>query len=398
LTGALTVNTGGIAAGSCENTFTDAVTANSPDLFAVSGYNLDVASGALSSANDGAHSVTVQACENNACISQAISVTVNPPSSGIACDIGPSYSGTIPAAASNAGFTHCAANYDFTSMASFPYNSHVYNFDDQTTWLGGNGCSATNWLWFNKGYNSPATPCSDFTIVSDGGLNALQINYTQADLNNHSIAAWMQTTDNSGTAFQFPNGEYIEYVWRLNANSWYPNNPFVNSPIGNHDYWSLFTWSLQTPNHVEFDAAEWYQYNPVNLGGTGWGSCWHNWGNGGASGCAASQTVTSSPAADGANYHTYAMRGTSDGTNFGQCAYFDNSVLGCSGPNAYVGAGDATASQYWATGIGQLNDGTNFSYSLVNTVTGYWRRITIFTCPSWSPTNQTVQCNGTVNP
>ena len=52
----------------------------------------------------------------NLAYSADLSVQAVPASSdGIACDIGPNYTGAVPAAALAAGFTHCAANYDFSN-------------------------------------------------------------------------------------------------------------------------------------------------------------------------------------------------------------------------------------------------------------------------------------------
>src|SRR6516162_9190616 len=58
----------------------------------------------------------------------------NPPNS-ITCDIGPNYSGSIPAAATQAGFTHCAANYDFTYTGSFTNGSFTYQWSNLSSWL-----------------------------------------------------------------------------------------------------------------------------------------------------------------------------------------------------------------------------------------------------------------------
>src|SRR5262245_55180275 len=80
-----------------------------------------------------------------------LSIQIVPP--GIACDIGPNYSGPIPAAAQTAGYTHCAANYDFTSATNFSCSVQgcgtgvSYNMSNIATWLGGCGASAP--LWWN---------------------------------------------------------------------------------------------------------------------------------------------------------------------------------------------------------------------------------------------------------
>jgi hypothetical protein len=54
-----------------------------------------------------------------------LSGQIVPASGSIACGVGPNYTGSIPTQASTAGFTTCAANYDFTSS----------QFANASTWL-----------------------------------------------------------------------------------------------------------------------------------------------------------------------------------------------------------------------------------------------------------------------
>ena len=98
-----------------------------------------------------------------------LSVEVVPASSnGIACDIGPNYTGSIPAAAQAVGFTHCAANYDFSN--SF--------YATRSNWLDCAG--AANPQWWNLSYatTTPA-PCGRYNIIADTafGTNVLQSIY-----------------------------------------------------------------------------------------------------------------------------------------------------------------------------------------------------------------------------
>ena len=106
------------------------------------------------------------------------SPTPPPSSNGIACDIGPNYTGTIPAGAQAAGFTHCAANYDFSQ----PF------YATQSNWLNCAGASKPPILHSKRrvgkrqlsfGMNLAA----EFSIVSDGGSSVLQLAYRQADWN-----------------------------------------------------------------------------------------------------------------------------------------------------------------------------------------------------------------------
>lgn len=329
------------------------------------------------------------------CNAGGVTITIEAPSGGATlatamfganCDIGPGYVGLLPAAAVAAGFTHCAANYDFSSTANFTYNGNTYNFSNKDTWFGGGGgCTQQNWLLYNLGYISPVTPCSDFSIVSDSGLNTLRIQYTQADINAGSEMSWMTTSTGGTVGTFFPVGEYIEWVWRLDSGTWYPNNPIGKSI----EPWVIFSWSFNnTGNHVEWDAQEWFN-GCGNTSCVGSSTSTHDWANGGA-GFTTFICNVATGCADGANYHTYGMRATSDGTNYGQCAYTDNALNACNSA-AFGNPGDATITNYWGWGIGQQNaSGGTLSAPMI----GYVRRVTIFACPNW----QTQQCNGTVNP
>jgi hypothetical protein len=158
-----------------------------------------------------------------------------PPSNGIACDIGPNYTGTIPAGAQAAGFTHCAANYDFTTSSNFTYNGNTYNFSNLSTWLDCAG--ASNPLWFHTGYNSPATPCSDISIVNDGGTQVLHIVWTPADAQSGSQVSGIQLANANNTQYQtFPVGTYVEGLFRSTAASQYALS--ISNPIIGFNMWS----------------------------------------------------------------------------------------------------------------------------------------------------------------
>ena len=119
-----------------------------------------------------------------------------PPSNGIACDIGPNYIGSIPAPAQAVGYTHCAANYDFTSSTTFNNGAggSGYNFSNISTWLycngsgGGTASNPTGPLWYviDTG-NGVQAPCSDMSIINDGGSNSLLLTFTPTDFNIKSL-------------------------------------------------------------------------------------------------------------------------------------------------------------------------------------------------------------------
>jgi hypothetical protein len=88
-----------------------------------------------------------------------------PPGYAIQCDYGPPYTGAIPANATQAGFTHCAANYDFTYTGSWTDSMGTHQWcagslpcslANMSSWLSctGNGLAPPT-LW----YLTSGTPC-----------------------------------------------------------------------------------------------------------------------------------------------------------------------------------------------------------------------------------------------
>lgn len=296
----------------------------------------------------------------------AASPTPPPSPKGIACDIGPNYTGTIPAGAQAAGFTHCAANYDFTQ----PF------FATMSNWLDCAGASSP--LWYNTGYNSTATPCSDFSIVNDSGSNVLEIQWTPADASNNSQASWMgtapsNTSSGNGT---FPQGVYVQDTYRSTA--------VTQTALGVYgDILSFFSWDGAGNGIIEWDWFEAYTDG-------GAANCLYDWASGpGPCGGSYFSGGNYSPNQE-AIYHTYASRVTSDGsTAFGMCAYLDGAQIGCTthAPGSSNAFGDRN---YYSTGVGQLNTNPPHVPSVPEVM--YIKQITVFSCSGW----QTGQCNGTV--
>lgn len=192
--------------------------------------------------------------------SATLTVTISPSGGGgIAAAVGPNYSGSVPAPAQAAGFTTLAANYEFSNTSNFTTNGHTYNFSDITTWLDCKG--AANPLWWNATFSGGnTTPCSDFSMVNDGGTNAMQMTFTQTDHSNQGSGGadntTMQTTQpNSGsgttslpTGFAFPEEFYAEFKVRMVT----PDSNAPGSLLG--DWWSISA----TPNspYMEDDFQE----------------------------------------------------------------------------------------------------------------------------------------------
>lgn len=103
----------------------------------------------------------------------------SPPPNGIACDIGPSYIGSIPAAATQAGFTHCAANYDITQTQSFTDSAGTHQWSNLSTWFVCNRTLSNPYLWYFVG--SVGCDTNHQNITTDGGVQVLALSYRLTD-------------------------------------------------------------------------------------------------------------------------------------------------------------------------------------------------------------------------
>ena len=311
-----------------------------------------------------------------------LSVQIVPP--GIACDIGPNYSGPIPAGAQAKGFTHCAANYDFTSTANFTYNGNTYNYSNLLSWLG--LCGGSNPpLWYNTGYNSSASPCSDFNIVSDGGSNALHMQWTATDAGNGAAGTLMTSNpggypgQGSEQPFTWPQGHYTEGKFRLSPAT-------LTALPSDADIFTYFGYtSFSSNNYMEWDTYDFGTGGCVNWVKPGGGN--YFCGNG-------TPWRTIDPSWSPTVYHTYGELAVSDGTaNMQKCIYYDGSLhTPCFGPFSIQSAPVVYAGRdNWYFGLGDLQNITH--PRTPSTTMELWvKQITFWDCPSW----RTQQCNTTV--
>ena len=189
-----------------------------------------------------------------------------PSSNGTACAIGPSYTGQIPAAAAAAGFTTCAANYDFTNTSNFTNNGNPYNFSQINTWLDCAG--ATNPLWY-YGASSNVAPCGDASIANDSGTNALQLTLTPSDMAaGHNLFSILTAVIHSGngtttpaTGTTFPEQYYAESKIRMVT----PDSNMSGSGHLLTDFW-MNSATGNSP-YMEFDIIEQYSVTG-DAGGT----------------------------------------------------------------------------------------------------------------------------------
>jgi hypothetical protein len=320
-----------------------------------------------------------------------LSVQIVPPGDVIACDIGPNYSGSIPAAARAAGFTHCAANYNFTSTTNFTYNGTTYNFSNPATWLDCAGASSP--LFWASGYGfSTSPPCSRYSIVSDGGDNALHLLWTATDAANGTEMTWMAQGSRSGlfgsgTEYSLPQSHYTEVQFRSTAAtlSALPSGADILSYFSFKHLASNTTW-------LEYDTTELFSPN-----GRGGGGC-IDWYNGGGPDyvCNVTQWQVSNTSLDPTTYNTYAEYAKSDGSaKMSKCAYLNGVEVYCSqwSPNILsVQQRLFTNRNYWGFGVGDQNQSPPRTPNANMEI--FIRQITF-----WEPPNcawQTQQCNVSV--
>jgi hypothetical protein len=308
-----------------------------------------------------------------------LSVEVVPASpNGIACDIGPAYTGAVPAAAQAAGFTRCAANYDFSN--SF--------YAARSNWLDCAG--AANPQWWNLSYSGGAVaPCSRFNIIADPafGTNALQSIYLPSDWPNE-LATELDTTNSSsprpGTnpGFFFATQFYAEVAEYVTANA--QNNAYTRTTCGTSPAQlgsGLWTWAA--PNTVETDFMEFYP--GLNKCGNGGNTI--DW-NDGAYSTGAALTLGNNGGQPGqqAGYdptipHTYGVLQTASGTTYTRCNYMDGTQLGSACFSAAFGSAVLSSKSWMKMSMGPHTNSAS-TQPAVN-VDLRVQRVTIWECPSY---------------
>jgi hypothetical protein len=323
--------------------------------------------------------------------------------SGIACDIGPNYTGPIPAAASAAGYTRCAANYDFTNAA----------YSNLANWLSCSGTynPATPQWWLS---GSVTAPCSDFAMVSDGALSQVfRLEFTTADYNNNVRQTQIGTTTNvigSTTGQISPPGRYDEVVFRID-NTAYTSNPLLSSGsyMPMYDFFVIGATpgnfnNISTTTFPELDWNEGYAHSGPSFQA---GATFAEWGpspcgsrcfgNGGS--LTLPTTVPTSYITSGGRYTQNASTGA-----IGVCMYQDagnpiatsaRTQVSCNTGSWQNGASDASINSRLLTLIytgNQQAAGTNTcgggssSCAPTNPYFTYIQRWTIWVCPAGNST------------
>lgn len=331
-----------------------------------------------------------------------LSVQVVPAGSGpIACDIGPAYTGSIPRVAQAAGFTKCAANYDF-AQPFFSNTTTWFQCPDNGSSLANNASSTALLYWQHTG-GGPDGPCSDINMITDGGSQVLDLTFTPTDFDNQVGGGYINVVSRSGynnpnsAGFHFPNGSFIEAVDRITAASYTSvaadNGALLGGPweYGNNS---------QNQCIIEFDWQELYKNQQNNNGG----SIEHCPGNFKAQFWEPSgQNIQAGY--DATTYNTYGHLATQDNNgNLSVCLYLNGTPLSptpCATNTFVNGPSDAAVNTQnsvilWA-GAQNPNQGCGGTPNCIRptgNVDVLYKQVTVWTCPDYKTT--TNGCAGTL--
>lgn len=283
--------------------------------------------------------------------------------------------GAVPQPAQVAGFTTQVINDNFQTLGP---PSGWYD----CAMSGGTPLYWRAWVGFGTNIDAP---CNAVTVEADpggGGQTALKMHWQDSYYPGDTGSAHttvIQTADNSGNGRSTPPGFYLEVVARTDLATGGPPKAWMA-------LWSLT--KLTGNNSYEIDGFE--------ESGQGGGFAIHN--NIGIPGSCAD--VSASPPCAGASidvtqYHTYAWRQTSAGTDIVFCAYVGNAdgtgmvKYGCNGisPNSTQLASGANFVMAHQFGIDQ--QGTNPTL-LGNGSTGkntWIRSIKVWSCDTFTSGN-----------
>jgi hypothetical protein len=249
----------------------------------------------------------------------------------------------VPAPAQAAGFTTLIINDNFQS-AGFASTSTWLDCNDGTT-PPANPLYWRAWVGFGTNINGP---CSAITQATDpvGGQPALRIHWQDSYLgpDGSGKQTVVETVDSAGNGRQTPQGFYAEVVARTDIATGGPPNSWMD------------LWSGTVNSHYEIDGFE-----EGAIGGGG--SNIHNNENGINSCLNPSGSVCGFLSVDVTQYHTYAWRQTSAGTDIVFCVYLDGSKWGCgsiSPTSAELAGGPAYNMwhQFATGGAGGLGNGS----------------------------------------
>jgi hypothetical protein len=281
-----------------------------------------------------------------------------------------------------AGFTHCAANYDFTQTASFTNSGHTYQWSNTASWFTCSKPNVNTYLWYYNG--DVACDTSHLNIQNDSsGVQTWALSHYSSDATG-TLAP--QTAQDFGSfyAISFPTSYYVEHVFQPSTTS--ACNGFCAMYVisslavrGTPTTWCSFG--------GDFDEVAGNTPSTVNTALSGWNFSCTNTGT-----YEFGPPVPSeSPAPSTSSYTTYGALLTADGSNnVGLCNYYRaGDVRGltaadfrsCVNPPWSIGSVTTTAAfnqvMYFYLG-NPFQLGSNWTASSETTNI---RRITIWVCP-----------------
>jgi hypothetical protein len=338
------------------------LTSNPGNLFALSGSapNNILTVGASGPGSDGNHIVTAQATQNVTSINQNITISVMPVT-GIRCDIGPNYPGSIPAPALAAGFTHCAANWDFSQAT----------YATQANWLDCPLNTNPSLIWHEGSPGVSSITCNMFQVTDPSTSDTvLRIELQPGDYpGSHVVGMQTKRNNDTGNPSFGATNYYVENTYRLGTTCTSPNNG-----CGPNGAW---TWNAGTSGgHIELDFMEVYGDSGGFANGDGFGWQSYNPNNlpGGFSVF---------------NYNQVAALITSNGfSSKVGCSYVDQRLQAdCVQVNP---SNDTYTTPFWliATAEARGASAPNGNIDL------YIKSIRVFTCPGLNPCNGSTQFSG----
>jgi hypothetical protein len=273
---------------------------------------------------------------------------------------------TPPPGAVAAGFTTLAANYDFTQP--LPAN-----------WLGCAPFDGNTHQWYQGLWWYSSEPPCNITQVGDSvaASNVLDLQWlpSYAGQGTQDYLVMSTLSHDTTKVTDFPNA-YYEIVYRVAPTVPDPNS----SPLT-----AFWTWGTDSARGgsgpIEWDFIETYG---SNFGAYDAGI--HNHGNSDLGTQFVFQGTSSFPAGyDPTQYHTYAMRITSDGsTQMSACSYVDGTLIACANPQAVRAEfNQRNFIIVWNGAGGQ---------PVTQKTDMYVKSVRVWSCANW----KTTMCNGTV--
>jgi hypothetical protein len=329
----------------------------------------------------------------------------------IACDIGPPYNGSIPAAAAQAGFTHCAANYDFTQTQQWTDSAGTHQWSNLSSWLTcDHNSTNTSYLFYWGG--SGTTPCdtSHENIVSDNGTQVLALSIYLNEIQGGTYSTELDTGIFVGssniTPTPFPEQYYLEQVVKTNTAS-----PSSQGSLY-FDISSFMINYVQAPCSISVDFGENFSNTASTNGGiAGWNYTACPTGSG-----YLFSPAINAPSLTSSSYSTYGGLASMDGLKYATlCNYwaagavsgipasgFQNCIPANYGNPIPVTGMFSGARMYLYTKVGPQSSNNAPGWT-ANPLTVDIQRMTMWICPNptggtnWQTQNTTCFNNPVIN-